>query len=85
MTARSIAGGEFAFALFFSPRTAAVFARLAEEAGVEAGLRSTVAVSISAAADAMLADLPFRDRVIAAAPTQAALVISIERLVRQPA
>jgi uroporphyrinogen-III synthase len=84
-TAQSIAGGEFAFALFFSPRTAAVFARLAEEAGVEAGLRSTVAVSISAAADAMLADLPFRDRVIAAAPTQAALVICIERLVGQPA
>ena len=84
-TAQSIAGGELAFALFFSPRTAAVFARLAEEAGVEAGLRSTVAVSISAAADAMLADLPFRDRVIAAAPTQAALVICIERLVGQPA
>ena len=84
-TAQSIAGGELAFALFFSPRTAAVFARLAEEAGVEAGLRSTVAVSISAATDAMLADLPFRDRVIAAAPTQAALVICIERLVGQPA
>jgi uroporphyrinogen-III synthase len=84
-TAQSIAGGEFAFALFFSPRTAATFARLTEEAGVEAGLHSTVAVSISAAADAMLADLPFRDRVIAAAPTQVALIACIERLVGQPA
>ena len=84
-TAQSIAGGEFAFALFFSPRTAAIFARLVEEAGAEAGLRPTVAVSISAAADAMLADLPFRDRVIAASPTQAALVACVERLVGQPA
>jgi uroporphyrinogen-III synthase len=84
-TARSIANGAFDFALFFSPRTAAIFARLAEEAGVQAGLRPTVAVSISAAADAMLADLPFRDRVIAATPTQAALVACIDRLVSQPA
>ena len=79
-TAQSIAGGEFDFALFFSPRTAAIFARLVEDAGVREGLRPSVAVSISAAADAMLADLPFRDRVIAAAPTQAALIACIERL-----
>jgi uroporphyrinogen-III synthase len=84
-TAQSIAGGQFDFALFFSPRTAAVFARLAEEAGVLAGLHPTVAVSISAAADALLVELPFRDRVIAAAPTQAALVDCIDRLVSQPA
>lgn len=84
-TARAIAGETFDFALFFSPRTAAIFARLAEDAGVQAGLRRTVAVSISAAADAMLADLPFRDRVIAQAPTQAALVSCIDRLVGQPA
>ncbi|MFI4949145.1 MAG: uroporphyrinogen-III synthase [Alphaproteobacteria bacterium] len=84
-TARAIADGAIDFALFFSPRTAAIFARLTEEAGVLAGLRLTVAVSISAAADAMLADLPFRDRVIATAPTQAALVACMERLVGQPA
>lgn len=84
-TMQAIAGGEFAFALFFSPRTAAIFARLVEGAGAEAGLRPTVAVSISAAADAMLADLPFRDRAIAASPTQAALVACVERLVGQPA
>src|SRR5579864_47160 len=84
-TAQSIASGEFDFALFFSPRTAAIFARLAEDAGVREGLRPSVAVSISAAADAMLADLPFRDRVIAEAPTQAALIACVERLVRQSA
>jgi uroporphyrinogen-III synthase len=82
-TARAISAGEFAFALFFSPRTAAIFARLVEEAGVEVGLRPTVAVSISAAANAMLADLPFRDRVVATSPTLAALVACVGRLVGQ--
>ncbi|HXP04463.1 MAG TPA: uroporphyrinogen-III synthase [Stellaceae bacterium] len=84
-TVRAIGDGAFDFAVFFSPRTAAIFARLAEEAGVLAGLRLTVAVSISAAADAMVADLPFRHRIIAEKPTQAALVACIDRLVGQPA
>ena len=80
-TAQAIAEGAFDFALFFSPRTAAIFARLVEETGVLAGLRPTIAVSISVAADAMLADLPFRDRIISEAPTQAALLGCIDRLV----
>jgi uroporphyrinogen-III synthase len=82
-TAKLIADGGFDFALFFSPRTAAIFARLADETGVLAGLHRTVAISISAAADAMLADLPFRDRAIAAAPTQAALIDIIEQQLGQ--
>jgi uroporphyrinogen-III synthase len=84
-TALAIAESAFDLALFFSPRTAAIFARLVEEADAQAGLHSTVAVSISAAADAMLADLPFRHRVIAGSPTQAALLACIDRLVGQPA
>jgi uroporphyrinogen-III synthase len=84
-TARLIADGEIDFALFFSPRTAAIFARLADESDVAAGLHATTAVSISAAADAMLADLPFRVRLIAAEPTQAALVDLVARHVGQPA
>jgi uroporphyrinogen-III synthase len=84
-TAQAIAAGQFDFALFFSPRTAAIFSRLTEAAGIQAGLRPTVAISISAAADALLVDLPFRDRIIAEKPTQAALLASIERRVRQPA
>jgi uroporphyrinogen-III synthase len=83
-TAKLIVGGGFAFALFFSPRTAAIFTRLAEAAAVTGGLHPTIAVSISAAADAMLADLPFRARLIAEAPTQSALVELIERRVGQP-
>src|SRR5258708_25970752 len=84
-TEKLIAEGKFDFALFFSPRTAAIFARLVEDAGVLAGLHRTVAASISVAADAMLADLPFRDRIIAEAPTQTALLASIGRRVGQPA
>ena len=84
-TAALVAGGQFDFALFFSPRTAAVFTRLVEEAAATAGLRPTVAVSISAAADAMLADLPFRARLIAETPTQAALLARVEQVARQPA
>jgi uroporphyrinogen-III synthase len=84
-TARLIAEGAIDLALFFSPRTAASFARLASEAGVADGLGATVAIAISAAADRPLAGLPFRDRLIADHPTQAALLNCVERLVRQPA
>jgi uroporphyrinogen-III synthase len=84
-TAVLITGGKIDFALFFSPRTAAVFARLVEAADVADGLHGTTAVSISAAADAMLADLPFRARLIAAAPNQAALVELVGQHAGQPA
>jgi uroporphyrinogen-III synthase len=84
-TAKLIADGGFDFALFFSPRTAATFARLVEEAEVGGGLHETVAISISAAADAMLADLPFRDRDIAGAPTQAALIETLDQRLGQAA
>jgi uroporphyrinogen-III synthase len=80
-TAQLVADGGFDFALFFSPRSAAIFARLVEAADLAAGLRPTIAVSISAAADAVLADLPFHERLIARAPTQAALLEQIDRRV----
>jgi uroporphyrinogen-III synthase len=78
-TAQLVADGGFDFALFFSPRTAAIFARLVEAGELAAGLHPTIAVSISTAADAVLADLPFRERLIARAPTQAALLELIDR------
>jgi uroporphyrinogen-III synthase len=80
-TARLIAEGQVDLALFFSPRTSAIFVRLVEAAEVDAGLRATVAVSISAAAAAALADLPFRERLIARAPSQAALLELIDQRV----
>jgi len=73
-TAQAIDDGGIDLALFFSPRTAGIFARLVKAAGVAGGLASTVAVSISRAADTALGNLPFRERAVAAAPTQAALL-----------
>jgi uroporphyrinogen-III synthase len=73
-TAQSIDEGAIDMALFFSPRTAGIFARLVEAAEIASGLASTAAVSISRAADAALGDLPFRERTTAATPTQAALL-----------
>jgi len=83
--AKLIAAGRIDLALFFSPRTAAVFARLADGAGVCAGLAATAAISISAAADAALGELPFRERIVAATPTQSALLACLEQPVGQPA
>ncbi len=68
------------FALFFSPRTAAVFARLAGMAGVAADCRTVIALSISAAADAALGDLPWRDRHIAERPNQPALLAALDHV-----
>ncbi|HTZ36747.1 MAG TPA: uroporphyrinogen-III synthase [Stellaceae bacterium] len=82
--ARLIAQREIDLALFFSPRTAAVFARLAAAAGIAGGLAATTALSISAAADAALGALPFRDRAIAGSPTQAALLALVDRIASAP-
>jgi uroporphyrinogen-III synthase len=77
-TVRAFAAGLVDFALFFSPRTAAIFARLAEPAGVAAALRHVTAVSISAAADSALAGLEFRARHIAAIPDQQGLLAALD-------
>src|SRR5262252_1145142 len=61
-TVRALEAGLINFALFFSPRTAAIFVRLAEQANIAASLRHVVAISISAAADASLGDMQFRQR-----------------------
>jgi uroporphyrinogen-III synthase len=69
------------FALFFSPRTAATFAQLADRADIADALGSTAAISISAAADAALAPLSFRERHIAARPDQAGLLIALDHVI----
>jgi uroporphyrinogen-III synthase len=84
-TALLIGHGEIDLALFFSPRSAAIFARLVAEAGIARGLAATAALSISRAADAALGGLPFRDRAVADAPTQAALIALVDQLAGQPA
>ncbi len=76
---RALAAGAVDFALFFSPRTAAIFARLAERAGVAAALAPVAAISLSGAADAALGGLRFRERHIAERPDQPGLLRALAR------
>jgi len=76
----SLQAGAIAFALFFSPRTAAIFAKLAGDAGVGECCARVTAVSISGAADAALAGLPWRDRRIAERPNQPALLDALDQV-----
>jgi uroporphyrinogen-III synthase len=59
-------------AMFFSPRSARVFAACMTAAGLST--ESLIAFCISAATADALEDLPFADRRVAAAPNQAALL-----------
>jgi uroporphyrinogen-III synthase len=82
-TVRALAAGTIDFALFFSPRTAAVFTRLATQAGLLDAIPFLTAISISAAADAGLGSLRFRDRHVAACPDQTHLLAAIDGLLRR--
>jgi uroporphyrinogen-III synthase len=75
------------FALFFSPRTATIFTRLANAAAVAKCCAKITALSISAAADAALAGLPWLDRRTAETPNQPALLDLFDNLLaeRRPA
>ncbi len=79
----ALGAGEIDFALFFSPRTAAIFARLAEAAGVAARCESVTALSISAAADKMLGRLPWRARRVAERADQLALLDLLDRVLAE--
>lgn len=71
--------GAITFALFFSPRTAAVFVELVAGAGVTESCAQITALSISAATDAALALLPWYDRRTALRPNQPALLDTLDR------
>jgi uroporphyrinogen-III synthase len=83
----ALRSGSIDFALFFSPRTAAIFTRLASAAAVAKCCGKITALSISAAADAALAELAWLDRRIAEAPNQPALLALLDHLLaeRRPA
>ena len=68
------------FAFFFSPRTAAIFATLAGLADVAKFCGNITALSISPAADAALAGLPWLDRRVAERPNQTALLDALDRV-----
>jgi uroporphyrinogen-III synthase len=66
-------------ALFFSPRNAATFVRLAADLGE--GCKHMIAIALSAAVGEKLAALPWRRIAIAAAPTEAALVATLDAVI----
>jgi uroporphyrinogen-III synthase len=76
----ALRSGAIDLALFFSPRTAAIFGRLASAAAVADCCAAIVALSISSAADARLAELPWLERRIAARPNQPALLEALDRV-----
>jgi uroporphyrinogen-III synthase len=71
---RALAEGAIDFALFFSPRTSAIFAGLARAAGVAQQCGTAIALSISAAADKPLDAMPWRRRLVAKRPDQPTLL-----------
>ena len=70
----ALRSGIIDLALFFSPRTAAIFVRLANDAGVVPYCRTITALAISAEADAVLAGLPWRNRLVSERPNRPALL-----------
>jgi uroporphyrinogen-III synthase len=77
---RALCSGMIDFALFFSPRTAEIFVRLATAAGVAGCCRTITALSISTAVDAALSALSWHDRQVAVKPSQPALLDRLDRV-----
>lgn len=65
----TLVSGRLNGALFFSPRTARTFVTLVRTAGLEAHCREVVAACLSPAVADAIGDLPWRQVVVAAAPT----------------
>src|SRR5262249_51852535 len=76
---RALRDGTIDFAMFFSPRTAAVFVTLAGAAGVAQSCKTVTALSISPATDAALAPIRWLDRRVAERPNQPALLNLLDR------
>jgi uroporphyrinogen-III synthase len=82
-TVRALGAGLVDLALFFSPRTAAVFVHLAGQADIVGSLRGVTAVSISAAADAALGGGEFAARHIAETPDQRGLLAALDAILAE--
>lgn len=70
--------GRLSVALFFSPRTAATFVRLAKNRALGESLRRIKALALSAAVAETLASLPWRVVEVAERPDQAALLARLD-------
>jgi uroporphyrinogen-III synthase len=78
-----LCSGAIHFALFFSPRTAAIFVRLAGSASVGECCARITALSISPSADTALSDLTWFERRIAERPNQPALLDMLDRILAE--
>lgn len=67
-------------ATFFSPRTAATFASLVTEAGLDGACRGVVALCLSDAVAQQVSGLPWRSIAVAARPDQNALLARLDAL-----
>jgi uroporphyrinogen-III synthase len=77
-TRTALKSGRIDAVLFFSPRTASTFVSLAQNAGLENACRNINAYCLSPAVAKRAAALPWKRVTIAAEPTQAALLASLE-------
>jgi uroporphyrinogen-III synthase len=84
-TTEALRTGSIDFALFYSPRTASIFAKLAGAAEVMDCCATITAVSISPAADAALGDVPWLDRRVAERPNQSSLLEALDRVLSKRA
>ncbi len=76
--ARRLCEGEIDAVTFFSPRTASSFVRLACAAGLEEKLEASIAVCLSRAVRDKLKPLRWKSVLVAARPTQAALLALLD-------
>jgi uroporphyrinogen-III synthase len=79
----ALRSGTIDLALFFSSRTAAIFVGLANNAGVVLCCRTITALAISADADAVLAGLPWRNRLVSERPNQQALLDALDSVLTE--
>jgi uroporphyrinogen-III synthase len=84
-TAAAMQRGEAAAALFFSPRTATTFVRLATAAGVADACRAMMAVALSPAVASALEALSWRTVRVAARPGQDDLLAALDALLAERA
>jgi len=79
----ALRSGRLRLALFFSPRTAAVFARLAERNGVGGACRLVCACALSEAVAQALAGLVWREIRVARRPDREAMMAEVDTLVKR--
>lgn len=82
-TAVALRQGEIAVALFFSPRTARSFVRLAAAERLAESCRGVSAIALSPAVTTALADLPWHSLRTAAAPTQSDLFAALDEFLSE--